>query len=183
MNRIEQQISESVDKFVEELSQLVRQAALESVSEALGGSAPAQPRRGTSARKTTAARRGKAGKKAGRKKAAGGRERRSTAAVADVAEALLAHVKANPGQSISDIAAALGATSKELRLPVLKLIEDGKLRTTGQRRGTKYFAGRGGARPAAKKKTARKKKATRKKKAARKTKKRTTRGGPQSEAA
>jgi len=59
---------------------------------------------------------------------------------------VLAHVRANPGQNVGEIRAALGASSKELQLPVQKLIAAKSLRTTGQRRGTRYFAGgRGGA--------------------------------------
>jgi hypothetical protein len=51
---------------------------------------------------------------------------------------VLAHVKRNPGQRVEQIAAALGTSTKELALPIIKL---GKaLKTQGQRRGTKYSA-------------------------------------------
>src|SRR5258706_1059650 len=51
---------------------------------------------------------------------------------------VLAHIKKNPGQRVEQIAAALGTSTKELALPIIKL---GKaLKTQGQRRGTKYTA-------------------------------------------
>ena len=51
---------------------------------------------------------------------------------------VLAHIKRNPGQRVEQIAAALGTSTKELALPIIKL---GKaLKTQGQRRGTKYSA-------------------------------------------
>jgi hypothetical protein len=51
---------------------------------------------------------------------------------------VLAHIKRNPGQRVEQIAAALGTSTKELALPIIKL---GKaLKTQGQRRGTKYTA-------------------------------------------
>jgi hypothetical protein len=49
---------------------------------------------------------------------------------------VLSHIKRHPGQRVEQIAAALGTTTKELALPIIKL---GKaLKTQGQRRGTKY---------------------------------------------
>jgi hypothetical protein len=55
--------------------------------------------------------------------------------------------------------AALDMTPKEMRLPILKLLADKKLKTTGQRRGTKYHAG---GRGTAKKQKPAKKRATKK---------------------
>ncbi len=53
------------------------------------------------------------------------------------------YVRSNQGCSVSDVAATLGLTTKDLQLPMRKLIADGKLRTTGQRRGTRYHTSRG----------------------------------------
>jgi len=136
-NSVQDQIRSSIDQFVVELTQLVRQAALESISQALGGQAAAAPARRGPGRPKGSGRPRKAAR------ARGGR--RSSGDVGETAQLLHAHVSSNPGQSISEIASALGSSSKELRLPVLKLIGDGKMHTTGQRRGTRYFAGRGSA--------------------------------------
>lgn len=69
---------------------------------------------------------------------------------------------------MSEIGAALGATTKDLRLPLQKLLADGKVKTKGQKRGTRYHAG-GAGRPVATKKKATRKKATRKKAARKKS--------------
>lgn len=97
---------------------------------ALGGAQP--PARGGGARKP-----GRAAAPARPKARAKGAKR-----TPDELEALtknvLAHIKRNPGQRVEQIAAALGTSTKELALPIIKL---GKaLKTQGQRRGTKYSA-------------------------------------------
>jgi hypothetical protein len=62
-------------------------------------------------------------------------------------------------------------TPKDMRLPILRLLETKKLRTTGQRRGTKYHAG--GRSTGVKKKRASKQRSTKKRSAKkRSTKKR-----------
>jgi hypothetical protein len=48
-------------------------------------------------------------------------------------------VKKTPGQSVEALAKTLGVTTKDLQLPVLKAFEAKLIKTTGQRRGTKYF--------------------------------------------
>jgi hypothetical protein len=50
-----------------------------------------------------------------------------------------AQVKKTPGQSVETLAKTLGVTTKDLQLPVLKAFEAKLIKTTGQRRGTKYF--------------------------------------------
>ncbi len=129
-NHLDSQIRACINSFVEELSRLVRGAAVQSVQEALGdSSAPA--RRGPGRpRKTMAVITRPSSKR---------RKRRSSGAVDTVAKRILAQVTANPGQGVSEIGGALRLTSKELRLPILKLLGDKTLKTTGQRRGTKYF--------------------------------------------
>jgi hypothetical protein len=58
-------------------------------------------------------------------------------------------VRAEPGQRIEQLARAMGTATKEMALPVRKLIGDGVLRTEGARRATKYFPsdGRSGGTP------------------------------------
>ena len=77
---------------------------------------------------------------------------------------ILAYVKAKPGCGAGDIAGAVGSTTAGIRPVTARLIADKELRTEGERRGTKYFAGTGGGggrRKKAAKKKAAKKKATR----------------------
>jgi hypothetical protein len=68
------------------------------------------------------------------------RAKRTSADVDATAAALLTYVAANEGQSIEQIGKGMGVATKELKLPVIKLMEAKKLKTKGQRRGTKYFA-------------------------------------------
>ena len=56
--------------------------------------------------------------------------------------------------------------TKDVRGPAFALVDDGKLKTTGQRGGTRYFAKGAGPRKAAKKAT--KRKATKRKAAKKK---------------
>ena len=136
-----------VESFVAEMEELIRESALEAVQEALGMAGTASVRR-TPTRASAMP---------------GKRIRRSADGLAQIGASILDHVRANPGQGVEAISAALGMTSKELRRPIQMLIADGKLKTKGQKRGTTYFAGRGGSKPAAKRKTkASRKKASRK---------------------
>lgn len=51
----------------------------------------------------------------------------------------LAAIKKAPGKRVEELSEALGVGTKELALPILKLFEQKSIKTTGQRRGTKYF--------------------------------------------
>jgi hypothetical protein len=53
-------------------------------------------------------------------------------------------VKSNPGMGLEAIAKGIGTATKELKLPVIKLLASRTLRKTGEKRGTKYFAGGSG---------------------------------------
>lgn len=64
--------------------------------------------------------------------------RRSSADVADLADALLSHLKSHPGQRGEEIASALDTDTRTIRLPLKKLIEENKVRTKGVARGTSY---------------------------------------------
>ena len=54
---------------------------------------------------------------------------------------VLAFVQKNPGRRGEHIAAALGTDTTALRRTMNRLIEGGKVRTNGERRGMQYFAG------------------------------------------
>jgi hypothetical protein len=131
---LDAQIRERIESFISQLSELIKRAAVDSVREAFGSEA---------ALATARRRPGAPRKKAMRRRGPG--SRRSSADVDSTAEALLNEVRSNPGQGINELSASLGISPKELRLPVLKMIGDGRLKTTGQKRGTKYHAGSGRA--------------------------------------
>ncbi len=121
---LDSQIHSSISSFAAELSALVKQAALESVHAALGGSAPATAKRG---RPKAVARRGP------------GRPKGSTSGSVD-ADKILAHVRANPGRRSDQIAADLHVAVKQIQPSIAKLLAAGSVRKEGIQRGTKYFA-------------------------------------------
>lgn len=128
-----------VDAFVADLSEIIRVSALESVRVALGDGSAAPVRRGRKPGRPA-----KATKSAGRKAAKrGGRVRRSSEDLGQLSDSFLSYVKANPGQRLEQIGVGMRTDTKELKRPVQLLLESGSLRTEGQRRGTKYFAGSG----------------------------------------
>jgi len=149
---IDDQIQNCIASFTEELGSLVKVAALEAVEAALGGgSAPAPSQR--------------RGRAPARKASPGKRIRRSAAHLEQDKSAVASFVRSNPGQRLEEISKAMGVESKNLKRPVLLLLEEGALRKEGEKRGTRYYpAGRGAS----------KAKAPARKKAARKTGKRKT---------
>ncbi len=68
------------------------------------------------------------------------RGRRSTADLGKMGMTLLAYVQKNPGQRGEQVAVAMGTDSKTIRRPMQKLIDDGAVRTKGERRGMSYYA-------------------------------------------
>lgn len=150
MSDVENEIRTRVEAFASELSHLVRQAALEAVAEALkkGEVAPPARKAGRPAKpaapvetheeKKTSRPRGRpAAAPKGAKRRAG--EKRSPQVLAQVTEQVFNHIKANAGQGVEQIAKALGTTTKELTLPIRKLLGEKKVTSKGQKRATRYF--------------------------------------------
>jgi hypothetical protein len=71
----------------------------------------------------------------------GKRIRRTEDDLAQISADLLAYVADNPGRRMEQISKAMGASTKELQLPVRKLVAEKKLKTKGQKRATEYFRG------------------------------------------
>lgn len=129
MSNVDQKIRERVAAFVDELSSLVRQAAVEVVSDALGAERRVRP----TERARTGVRR-KGGK-------------RSPEDLAALVSSVKSYVERNPGKGVEQIASELSVSSRDLMLPIRKLLASRELRKRGQKRATRYFAG-GGARGA-----------------------------------
>jgi predicted transcriptional regulator len=53
------------------------------------------------------------------------------------------YVAKSPGQGVEKMARELGVPSRELVLPIKKLLADKAIKTTGHKRATKYFPGGG----------------------------------------
>jgi hypothetical protein len=132
---LDTEIRSKIESFLGEITALVRKDALDSVREALGNG-------------TTPVRRGPGRPRGSMKSVAsvGANGRRTSADVDATAQRLVTFVGANPGLRLEQIAAGLGVTTNELKLPVIKLLSSKVLKKTGERRGTKYFAGNGRSR-------------------------------------
>jgi hypothetical protein len=137
MSNFEQQINQRVQTFVAEITELARRQALETLSSALAGAGLLDRGRGG---RNGAGRRG--GRAAALAMSAGGR--RSADQIDATCQALLGQIGSNPGQRIEQIGAAIGMRTKDLALPIRKLVGQKQIRTEGQRRATRYFPGSGG---------------------------------------
>jgi hypothetical protein len=127
-----------VDSFASDLAKLVKRASLQETHfrllAALGDTTP--KRRGPGRPRKTAAAPEIAAVPRMKK-----RGKRTSADIGEMGDALLAHVKANPGQRADQIALVLGTDVRTIRLPMQKLLAEKKVHTQGRRRGTTYFAG------------------------------------------
>lgn len=143
MSNVEQEIRSQVDAFVSQLSALVRKSALEAVANALREGQPAAQRKPGRAAKSVpqpqetkkAGRPAKAAKSA-RKKG----EKRSKDELVAVTQRVLEHIRVNSGQGVEQIAKELGTSTKELSLPLRKLLAEKKIVSKGEKRATKYFS-------------------------------------------
>jgi hypothetical protein len=135
---IDEQIRTRIDLFVEELSALVREAAIEAVEDALQGGSAATPGRRTKRKQGP---RRKAGGKSVGQKAATKRVRRTADDLTVIGSKVLTYVRNKPGARMEEIAKGLRSETKDLRRSVQDLIAAKKLRTKGQKRGTTYYAG------------------------------------------
>ena len=131
INNTDALIRARVDVFVNDISELVHQAALAAIEEVLAGTTPGAsvPKRAT--RKPAAV-----GKKAkGRRR---GRPRQTEAA--DSAAVLRLVGAAKDGARVEVMAKELGVTSAAVKPAVAELLAAKKVRRIGKARGTKYFA-------------------------------------------
>lgn len=137
MTDIDQEIQNRIQAFVDELSTLVRQAALASVAEALGAERAAAPApRGRPAARAAAPARARGRRPKGQK--------RSPAELKRLVESVQSYVQKSPGRGVEQMSRDLGVPSKELTLPIRKLVKQRLVKTRGQKRATKYYPGGGG---------------------------------------
>ncbi len=143
---LDSEIQSRIQSFLDELSGLVRKAALDSVHEVLSGTA--SKRRRGSGRLQGSGHRGPGrppkAARLGRPAPVSKRIRRSAGDLEKIATRVLAHVKSNAGHRLEQIGKALNVRTAVLKLPIQNLLARKKLRTTGQKRGMMYFAGGGG---------------------------------------
>jgi hypothetical protein len=123
MNDFQTEMNRVVAGFVAQINELARAAARDMIDEALG----------------------KAGKGSlsglGRGRGRGRGAKRTSEELDGMAEQFHAFVAKHPGLRIEQINKQLGTTTKDLALPIRKLIADGSIKTKGEKRSTTYFAG------------------------------------------
>jgi hypothetical protein len=151
LSKLDEEIKARTERFAEDLAELVKRAALESISNALSGAdegrssagrraASAGGRRAAASGRASVGRRGASsasgGVSRGRKKG----QKRSAEDLESLTEALYGEIKREAGRGIEAISAAMGVSSKELTLPVRKLLGQKRLKTKGEKRATKYYA-------------------------------------------
>jgi hypothetical protein len=136
MNDFQNDMNHAVQGFVTQITELARRAALDTLESAFGGKTG---RAGGAP--TVAAMPTPDVARAGRPR--GGRGAKRTAEDLEaLSEKFAAFVKANPGLRIEQINKELGTTTKDLALPIRKLVADKVISAKGQKRSTTYFPGK-----------------------------------------
>jgi hypothetical protein len=159
MSHIDDEIRAKTETFVAGLAAVIRQAALEAVGEVLGRGKVATPlklptlvragRPPAPAAKAAAGRPVKAGPASRASKAAVSRKpalakrapgaKRPPGELVKLTEKLGDYIKANPGLRMEAIARALATPTRELNLPIKKLLASKRVRFQGHKRATEYF--------------------------------------------
>jgi len=137
MSDFQNEMNGVVQGFVAQIAELARRAAIDTLESAFGGRAP----RGGRAVAATGAVTPASFSRVGRPR--GGRGAKRTAADLEaLSDKFASFVKANPGLRIEQINKQLGTTTKDLALPIRKLVGEGQITAKGQKRSTTYFAGK-----------------------------------------
>jgi hypothetical protein len=134
MSDFQNEMNRAVQGFVAQITELARRAAIDTLESAFGGRGA---RGAPVAAAALAANLGRVGRPRGGRGA-----KRSSADLEALSERFASFVKANPGLRIEQINKQLGTTTKDLALPIRKLISDGLINVKGQKRSTTYFPGK-----------------------------------------
>ncbi len=67
-------------------------------------------------------------------------QKRDPEFIAKTTQSLLEYIESHDGERIEQIAKALRVKTKDLKLPAMKLLASRKVKTRGEKRGTKYYA-------------------------------------------
>lgn len=120
MSDFQNEMNQVVADFVAQITELAREAARDMIDQALDTATNGHSKRavGTNGRGA----------------------KRNESQIAELATQFVNFVKANPGLRIEQINKALGTSTKELALPIRKLVGEGAVKTKGTRRSTAYYA-------------------------------------------
>jgi hypothetical protein len=137
MSDFQNEMNRTVQGFVAQITELARRAAITTLESAFGERAARGGAAATAVVAVPAAGIGRIGRPRGGRGA-----KRTAADLEALSERVAMFVKANPGLRIEQINKQLGTTTKDLALPIRKLIGDGVINAQGQKRSTTYFAGK-----------------------------------------
>jgi hypothetical protein len=135
MSDFQTEMNRTVQDFVAQISELARRAALNTLVSAfhsMGGR-----RSGAAAPLTALTGNGRVGRPRGGRGA-----KRTSADLEALSQQFASFVKSNPGLRIEQINKELGTSTKDLALPIRKLVSTGVVSTKGKKRSTTYFAGK-----------------------------------------
>ncbi|MFN7700833.1 MAG: DNA-binding protein [Deltaproteobacteria bacterium] len=132
-----QDIEARVAAFVADLEGLVRQAALEAVRAALVGELAPAPQAAPAEKPAPAA--SKPAPKAAPGKPARKGAKRDPKVLEKLVEAVKGHIAQHPGEGVETIAKHLGTSSKDITLPITKLLASKAITKKGDKRATKYY--------------------------------------------
>ena len=121
MSDLQSEMNRVVAGFVSQITDLARRAAIDQLEGVFN-----MGKRGKSPLGARARRKG---------------SKRTGGELDKLAESFHAFVAKHPGLRIEQINKQLGTTTKDLALPIRKLISDGSLKTKGAKRSTTYFPG------------------------------------------
>ncbi|MBV8756283.1 MAG: hypothetical protein JO257_03340 [Deltaproteobacteria bacterium] len=120
MSDFQTEMDRVVQGFVSQITELARRAAIEMVEKSLGKS-------GARGSGRVALSRGRGAK-------------RTSADLEQISSHFVSFVTKHPGLRIEQINKELGTSTKDLALPIRKLVADGVIKTKGKKRSTTYFA-------------------------------------------
>ena len=124
---LQAELNQTIDNFQAKIADLARRAVIDTVGEAFG-------RVGTPQAEALAM---PVGRPPGR-----GKPKRRDSELRELSERFAAFVRHHPGLRIEQINKQLGTTTKDLALPIRKLIAEGTIKTKNRKRSTTYFPGK-----------------------------------------
>jgi hypothetical protein len=134
MSDFQNEMNRTVQGFVAQITELARRAAIDTLESAFGGRIAGN---GASAIGAVIAGAGRAGRPRGGRGA-----KRTPADLSALSDRVASFVKTNPGLRIEQINKQLETTTKDLALPIRKLISEGVISAKGKKRSTTYFPGK-----------------------------------------
>jgi hypothetical protein len=127
----DRRLQDLVDDFVLKVTMLARETAVATLNAQLSAGAESAPQRSAQHMAQTVIRESTRRPKKGAK--------RPAADIARLEGVLAKHIEKHPGQRVEQLNTVLGTKTRDVRLPLARLVEAGAVKTKGSRRATQYF--------------------------------------------